>query len=110
MKNHNMYKTSILTWLQENAPLIYGVILSIIIAYGRLTYDGIGGRRKWVEALLCGALSLAASSGLDYFDLSMSLNPFIGGAIGFLGVDKLRQISNSILNKKMDINNDDPTH
>ena len=106
MKNNNMYKSSIMEWLQSNAPLIYGVVLSIIIAYGRLTYAGVGGRRKWVEALLCGALSLAASSGLDYFGLPVSMNPFIGGAIGFLGVDKLRQISNSMLRKRVD-NNDD---
>lgn len=90
----------IIDWLQQNYPIIYGAILAVVIAYVRLIYDGVDRKRKWIEAILCGTLSLAASSGLDYLGLPSDLSPFIGGMIGFLGVDKLRQISLSILERK----------
>lgn len=91
---------SIWTWIGSNWPIIYGALLAIAVSYGRAIYDGQHGTRKWVEAVLCGALSLMASSGLDYLGLSPSLSPFVGGMIGFLGVDKFRQISLSLINKK----------
>lgn len=107
MKIQKMYKNTILDWLQINWPLLYGVFMAFIIAYGRLTYDGVGGSRKWVEAIFCGAVTLSASSGLEFFGLSTNLAPFVGGAIGWLGIDKLRQLSHAIVDKKVGLKDDD---
>lgn len=107
MKMKKMYKNTILDWLQSNWPMLYSMFMAFIIAFGRLTYDGIGGRRKWVEALFCGALTLVASSGLELFGISNNMTPFIGGVIGWLGIDKLRQLSHAVVDKKLGVKNAD---
>ncbi|QIQ22397.1 phage holin, lambda family [Zophobihabitans entericus] len=98
-KNNDFF-ASVIDWLYQNYPLIYGAILAVLIAYVRLVYDGVDGRKKWIEAILCGALALAASSALDYFGLPQSLSPFIGGMIGFLGVEKLRAFSMAFFERR----------
>ncbi len=46
------------------------------------------------EGRLCGALSLCVTSALDVVGLPVSISPFVGGIVGFVGVDKLREITN----------------
>ncbi|OCL19887.1 phage holin, lambda family [Gilliamella sp. wkB72] len=107
MMRKKMYKNTILDWLQANWPMIYASLMAFIIAFGRLTYDGVGGRRKWVEAIFCGAVTMSASTGLEFFGFSVTLAPFVGGVIGWLGIDKLRQLSHAIVDKKVGIKNED---
>ncbi|ERN88542.1 endonuclease [Salmonella enterica subsp. enterica serovar Typhimurium str. CDC_2009K1288] len=76
-----------------------------LIAYGRLIYDGAR-KNKWLEGVLCGALSLCVTSALDVVGLPVSISPFVGGIIGFVGVDKLREIAISALKKRAGVNDE----
>ncbi|MBE8597407.1 phage holin family protein [Xenorhabdus sp. BG5] len=42
-----------------------GAILAAGICYGRLIYGGVERKNKWIEGVLCGALSWGISSGLS---------------------------------------------
>ncbi|TRN46799.1 phage holin, lambda family, partial [Salmonella enterica subsp. enterica] len=74
--------------------------------YGRLIYDGATRKNKWLEGVLCGALSLCVTSALDVVGLPVSISPFVGGIIGFVGVDKLREIAISALKKRAGVNDE----
>ncbi|MDX7989493.1 phage holin, lambda family, partial [Xenorhabdus sp. 12] len=52
-------------------------------------------------ALLCGALSWSVSSGLEMFGIPGSFAPAIGGAIGFIGVEKIRGFAIRAINKRL---------
>lgn len=82
-------------------PQIWGVMLAIIIGYGRMIYDGMGQKDHWVEPLLCGFITWAATSGLELLFAMcfphttvspMAISPLVGGMIGLVGVKKIRAI------------------
>jgi lambda family phage holin len=50
--------------------------------------------------LLCGAITLAASSGFTWVGIPSQAGGFVGGMIGLLGVDTLRDAAKNLLNKK----------
>ncbi|EBI9890278.1 phage holin, lambda family, partial [Salmonella enterica] len=51
-------------------------------------------------------LSLCVTSALDVVGLPVSISPFVGGIIGFVGVDKLREIAISALKKRAGVNDE----
>ncbi|MGJ0624999.1 phage holin, lambda family [Xenorhabdus bovienii] len=91
----------LLNALQNSWPQISGSALAIAICYGRLIYDGVERQNRWVEALLCGALSWSVSSGLEMFGIPGSFAPAIGGVIGFIGVEKIREFAIRAINKRL---------
>lgn len=86
-------------WWHGDVPL-GGVLLSIVMAALRIAYTGGGWRRVLLEAPLCGAMTLTASSALDYFALPQTLSVAVGGAIGFIGVDQIRAAGIRILRSR----------
>ncbi|OUE51126.1 lambda family phage holin [Citrobacter freundii] len=96
----------VLNGLNNSWPQISGALFAGLIAYGRLIYDGATRKNKWLEGVLCGALSLCITSALDVVGLPVSISPFVGGVIGFVGVDKLREIAISALRKRAGVNDD----
>ena len=99
-KNDGGLWTVILGWLKLNWPTIYGAVLAVLIAYARIIYDGVNRKNRWLEALLCGALALTINGFLEGVGLPSSLTPFAGEMVGFIGVDKLREIAIKFLNTK----------
>ncbi len=97
---------AVLTGLKNAWPQILGALMAGLIAYGRLIYDGATRKNKWLEGVLCGALSLCVTSALDVVGLPVSISPFVGGIIGFVGVDKLREIAISALKKRAGVNDE----
>ncbi|WP_217076771.1 phage holin, lambda family [Klebsiella sp. PL-2018] len=97
---------AVATGLKSAWPQILGASMAGLIAYGRLIYDGATRKNKWLEGVLCGALSLCITSALDVVGLPVSISPFVGGVIGFVGVDKLREIAISALKKRAGVNDD----
>ncbi|ATZ96711.1 phage holin, lambda family [Dickeya fangzhongdai] len=91
----------IATGLKNSLPQISGATLAVIICYGRLIYDGVERKNKWIEGVLCGALSLGISSALDVVGLPISMSPFIGGMVGFIGVEKLRGIAIRAISRRV---------
>ncbi len=91
----------VLKGLQHAWPQISGATLAATVCYGRLIYDGVDRKNKWIEGVLCGALSLAISSSLDVVGLPISLSPFVGGLVGFIGVEKLREIAMRVISRRV---------
>ncbi|WP_263264887.1 phage holin, lambda family [Pseudomonas sp. RIT-PI-S] len=80
-------------WLQQHWPPVYAGLLAGVIAGLRVIYGGGTWRRVILEALLCGALALAGSSGLEMLGIANSAGPFFGGVIGLLGVEAARVLA-----------------
>lgn len=81
-------------WLALSAsPTWQGFLMASIISALRVLYDGKETRKTRIvlESLLCGALSLSASSLIEWMDWPSSLAVAMGGAIGFLGVTTIRE-------------------
>lgn len=77
------------SWWRGDTP-VGAVLLAVVIAAMRIAYTGGGWKKMLLEGLLCGALTLTFSSGLEYMELPKSLSVAIGGGVGFIGVDALR--------------------
>jgi lambda family phage holin len=91
----------VLNGLKNAWPQILGSMMAGLICYGRLIYDDVERKNRWIEGVICGALSLCISSALDVFGLPVSMSPFIGGMVGFIGVEKLRNIAISAISKRV---------
>ena len=92
---------ALIVWLHENWPSIYGFLLAVIVAWLRITYQGGDKSRRRIEALLCGAISLAFTNGMELFGIPREFSGFAGGVIGFIGVEALRQWSMTKLKQDM---------
>mgnify|MGYP006381702867 CR=1 FL=1 len=81
-----------------------GAIMAFFIAYLRVMYDGKETHtvRTLLEALLCGALSLCATSVIKWLNMPQDMAIAIGGAIGFFGVNTLREKILRFIDRKAD--------
>ncbi len=91
-------------WLALSNPLWQGVIMSITVSLLRVMYDAkeASKRRIVFEALICGSLSLVASSIIEWMAWPSSLSVAAGGTIGFLGVTAIRELVTRFLGRKAD--------
>lgn len=76
-------------WLEEHFSLLYAVAMAIIVSYLRIMYTGKS-KNKTAEVLLSGAITAAVYSALEWLGIPPQVGAFIGGGIGFVGVDFLR--------------------
>jgi lambda family phage holin len=90
-----------LAWLNQHAPILYPAGLSFAMAVLRITYGGGSRRQMLVEGVLCGGLTLTIISGLEFFGLPQSMATFVGGWVGFLGVEKIRSIADRLTDFKL---------
>lgn len=91
-------------WVALSTPSWQGAIMAIIISFLRVLYDAkeTSKVRIMLESLICGALSLSASSIIEWMDWPPSLAVGAGGAIGFIGVTAIRELIMRFLGKKVD--------
>jgi len=93
-------------WLIElirlNWPSIYAAGLAFFIAALRVKRAGGTAGQMLLEAMLCGAITLAASNGLQLFSIPHDTAPFFGGVIGMLGVEFIRAHAKNVFKKKAD--------
>lgn len=87
----------VMTWLVQNKSVIAGFAMSMGVALLRLRSDG-GKKTRWervTEAALCGLLTVTVYNGFRMFGLQHeSAAIFIGGAIGCLGAQEVREMMN----------------
>lgn len=90
-------------WMSLPEP-IRATLLSMCIAALRIMYDGREPRvvRRVLESLLCGAITFGASSGLQALGTDGGWGVFVGGAVGLLGADKVRELGRRYANKRAD--------
>ena len=89
------------SWWRGDTPL-GAVIMSIVMAGLRIAYFGGDGgwKRKTLEILLCGALTLTFASALEYVGWPKSLSVAIGGGVGLIGVDAIRGAAMRVIGNK----------
>ena len=90
-----------LAWLSQHAPILYAAGLSCVMAVLRITYGGGTGRQMLIEGAICGGLSLTIISGLEFFGLPQTMSTFVGGWVGFLGVETIRTVADRYLGMKI---------
>ena len=90
----------LLAWLMDNWPAVYGALLALAIAFLRITYNGGTGRRRLVESTLCGLITLAAATATQLLGMPQEATPFLGGVVGLLGVDIIRDRAQQMFGKK----------
>jgi lambda family phage holin len=90
--------------LKLSDPLWQGAVMAATISLLRVLYEGKEAN-KWrviLEALICGALSLSASSVIEWMAWPSSLSVAAGGTIGFIGVTAIRELIIRFLGRKAD--------
>jgi lambda family phage holin len=80
-------------WLHPHWSAIFAACLSGVIAALRVIYDGGKPRESILESLLCGTLTLAVSSTMEWLSLPPSMATFFGGIIGLAGVKSVRRLA-----------------
>ena len=88
-------------WLAHHSPTLYGFFLAVAVAIVRVIYGGGSVRQMTLEGTLCGLLSLTLTSGLELAGIPMSASAFVGGLLGFVGTDKVREFALKWLGKKV---------
>lgn len=89
-------------WVASHHPQLYAFGLSVAIAVVRVIYGNGGWRQMVLEGALCGLATLTLVPLLAYFGLPDSMATFVGGAVGFMGVEKLREYADRIIGKKIE--------
>lgn len=89
--------------LNKLPPEIVGVLMAMFIATLRVIYDKEETRpvRIMLEALICGALSLTASSAIVALELNINWAVFAGGVIGYVGSATVRAIALKLIHRKI---------
>ncbi|MDD1150391.1 phage holin, lambda family [Pseudomonas sp. TNT2022 ID357] len=91
----------VLAWLSQHSPVLGAALLSATMAVLRIIYGGGTRRQMLVEGAICGGLTLTIISGLEFFGLPQTLSTFVGGWVGFLGVEKIRTIADRFTDFKL---------
>ncbi|MGL4417315.1 MAG: phage holin family protein [Plesiomonas shigelloides] len=92
--------TIAVTWLSQHKSVIAGFAMSVSVALLRLRGDQQKTRlEKISEAVLCGLLTVTVYHGFRMFGLQHeSAAIFIGGAVGCLGAQEVRELMQSVIN------------
>jgi lambda family phage holin len=93
-------------------PAVQGAIMAVVMAVLRVYYDAeeTSAARAALEASICGALTLASASALDWAGAPQQVAVAVGGAVGFVGVAKLREFLFTWINRRSSGGTDsDPT-
>lgn len=91
-KNPDLW-AALIAWLSIHAPSVYAFLLSVTIAVVRVIYGGGTSRQMILEGIMCGLATLTLVPLLQVVGLPQSMATFAGGLVGFIGVEKLRDIA-----------------
>lgn len=87
---------SLCIWVRVHAADIYGVVLAMVTGGLRAAYTGDGWQRVLLEGAFCGAICMTIDGSLDYISAHLGFPgapvPFVGGMIGFIGVERIRRL------------------
>lgn len=84
---------AVFAWISQVAPHLYAPAMSVTIAVLRVIYGGGSKRQMALEGSLCGLVTLAIKPALIWVGLPPDMAVFIGALVGFIGVEKLRDLA-----------------
>ena len=98
--------TALLVYLQQNYNAITGFVMAFFMSMlrGFFLQQMITFRQRLLDGSICGALTLSSMSLLVYAGVGESLSTFVGGMLGFVGAEKIREFLFSLIRKKIDVN------
>lgn len=88
-------------WIAENAPAIWSGLAAIGVSSLMNIKDGKPKKYTVTSSLVCGIIAMSLSGMMTYFGLPGDASSLVGGVVGFLGADKLRDIANAIVNRRI---------
>ncbi len=91
------------TMIKHMPPWLSGVFMAVVIAILRVIYDKqeTEWSRMFLEAAICGALTFASGGAVSALGMSEHWHPVIGGFIGFIGVQAVRKLAISFIEKRI---------
>lgn len=90
----------LLSWLAQNYHTLASGAMSFLVAMVRIFYSGKRGKRQLLEAVLCGLIAVAVASALKPAGVDPEYSTFIATMIGFYGVETIRSLGLTIIEKK----------
>ena len=78
---------ALLAYVATAWPQLYAAGLAFIVAMLRSLHAGNPASKSWLEALLCGCLTLAVFPVLHYWGLPINLAVAFGAVIAFKGAE-----------------------
>ncbi|CNI62821.1 phage holin, lambda family [Yersinia pekkanenii] len=87
-------------WIAEYAPSIYAGLAAIGVSSLMAIKDGKPKKYIVTASCVCGIIALSLSGLLQHFGLPDNSAAALGGAIGFVGADKLRDIVINIVARR----------
>lgn len=81
-RNDNFW-THLYQFITAHSAVIFGFFLAVLVSIFSTAKKH--GKVDWLEALICGSLTVAISSLLSHFNLPYQFAIFLGGFIGFKG-------------------------
>lgn len=95
------FLSEVWNWVNSNTPLVSAAILAFVAAIARSRKEGETFKNSFLEAFLCGLLSLGIVSAFEFIGLSPVLATLFGVMIGFLGTKKIAAITDSFIGRKL---------
>ncbi|WP_459749816.1 phage holin, lambda family [Pseudomonas sp. 3A(2025)] len=96
-----VFWAALLAWLATHQPQLYAAAMSTAVAVLRVAYGRGPARQMAFEGMLCGCLTLCLVPLLDWASLPQGMATFAGGALGFLGVERVRALANRWAERKI---------
>lgn len=87
---------AILGWIEENWYFICAIASAFAVSYLRIMYTGES-KNKTAEVFLSGAITASIYGALKWLGVPEEAGAFIGGGIGLVGVEYIREKAKSIL-------------
>lgn len=93
----------ITAYIQQNYNAITGFVMAFFMSLLRAAFlrQKSSCRQRMLDGAICGALTLSAMSLLSFVGLPENSATFIGGMLGFIGAEKIREFLVKFINKKV---------
>lgn len=96
----------VIAYIQQNYNAITGFVMAFFMSMLRAWFLQAKStcRQRLLDGAICGALTLSCMSLLTHFGTGESLSTFIGGMLGFVGAEKIREFLFALIRKKIEVN------
>lgn len=91
-------------YIHQNYNAIVGFTMAFFMSLLRAAFlrQKTSFRQRILDGAICGALTLSSMSLLNHLGFSEGLATFIGGMLGFIGAEKIREYLMLVLKKRVE--------
>lgn len=88
-------------WIAENTPAIYAGLSAVGVSALMSIRDGKPKKYTVTTAAVCGIIGMSLSGLMEHFGLPSNAASLVGGFVGFIGADTLRDLATTIVNRRV---------